>query len=90
MLESNMGRGYFDHSHLPWAPAVYSDAMKDGNTAGWGWCSFTGHYDYGSYGASDRRKCIDALEGDAALRAAKSVGHLWRKHRVPFYIDSTT
>ena len=23
---------------------------------------------------SDRRKCIDALEGDAALRAAKSVG----------------
>ena len=90
ILEANMGRGYFDHSHLPWAPAVYSDAMKDGNTAGWGWCSFTGHYDFGSYGASDRRKCIDALEGDAVLRAGKSIGHLWRKHRVPFYIDSSS
>ena len=45
---------------------------------------------FGSYGASDRRKCIDALEGDAVLRAAKSIGHLWRKHRVPFYIDSSS
>ena len=90
ILESNMGRGYFDHSHMPWAPAVYSDAMKDGRVAGWGWCSFSGHYDFGLYGASDRRQCIDALEGDAVLRAAKTIGHLWRKKRVPFYIDSSS
>jgi hypothetical protein len=88
ILEANMGRGYFDHSHMEWAPAVYSDAIKDGSVAGWGWCSFSGHYDHGQYGSADRRKFIDALEGDAVLRAAKALGHLWRSKRVPFYIDS--
>ena len=90
MLRANLGRGYFDHEHLPWAPAVYSDSMKDSHTAGWGWCSFTGDYDFGVYGSSDRRKCIDALEGDAVLRAARTIGHLWSKSRVPFYIDSSS
>ena len=64
--------------------------MKDGRVAGWGWCSFSGHYDFGLYGAADRRQCIDALEGDAVLRAAKTIGHLWSKKRVPFYIDSSS
>lgn len=90
MLRANMGRGYFDHTHLPWAPAVYTDAMKDAQSAGWGWCSFSGHYDYGPYGSADRRRCIDALEGDAVLRAARSLGHLWIGKRVPFYIDSSS
>ena len=81
ILESNLGRGYLDHSHMPWAPAVYTDAMKDSSIAGWGWCSFTGHFDLGLYGAYDRRRFIDALEGDAVLRAARTVGHLWKGKR---------
>ena len=85
-----MGRGYFDHTHMPWAPPVYTDSMKDDRVAGWGWCSFTGHYDFGVYGSADRKKCIDALEGDAVLRAATALGHLWKTHRVPFYIDSSS
>ena len=88
MLEANMGRGYFDHEHMPWAPAVYTDAMKDGARAGWGWCDETGAHGAGVYGAADRRRFIDALEGDAVLRAAKALGHRWRGKRVPFYIDS--
>ena len=90
MLKANMGRGYFDHTHMPWAPPVYTDSMKDDRVAGWGWCSFTGHYDFGVYGSADRKKCIDALEGDAVLRAATALGHLWKTHRVPFYIDSSS
>ena len=88
ILESNLGRGYFDYSHMPWAPAVYTDAMKDSSVAGWGWCSFSGHYDYGLYGSSQRRRFIDALEGDVVLRAAKALGSSWKGHRVPLYIDS--
>ena len=88
ILESNMGRGYFDHAHMPWAPGVYTDAMKDGARAGWGWCAESGEHDHGVYGAADRRRFIDALEGDAVLRAARSIGHLWAGKRVPFYIDS--
>ena len=42
------------------------------------------------YGSADRKKCIDALEGDAVLRAATALGHLWETHRVPFYIDSSS
>jgi len=88
MLGKNMGRGYFDYSHMPWASGVYTDAMKDGGRAGWGWCATSGEYDSGVYGAADRRKFIDALEGDAVLRAAQSLGHTWAGKRVPFYIDS--
>ena len=73
---------------MPWAPGVFTDAMKDGGRAGWGWCATTGEHDSGVYGASDRRKFIDALEGDAVLKAAQSLGHMWAGKRVPFYIDS--
>jgi len=62
--------------------------MKNDDVAGWGWCSLSGDYDYGRYNASDRRKCIDALEADAVLRAAKTLGPTWISKRVPFYIDS--
>lgn len=88
ILECNMGRGYFSYDHMPWAPAVYTDAMKDGKRAGWGWCSLSGEFDYGVYGTSQSRNFIDALEGDAVLRAATVLGHTWRGKRVPFYIDS--
>ena len=37
ILESNHGRGYFDTSHLPWAPALYTDAMQEQKKAAWGW-----------------------------------------------------
>ena len=88
ILGKNMGRGYFDYSHMPWAPGVFTDAMKDGGRAGWGWCATTGEHDSGVYGAADRRRFIDALEGDAVLRAAQPLGHTWAGKRVPFYIDS--
>ena len=38
--------------------------------------------------AADRRRFIDALEGDTVLRAARDVGHLWKGKRVPIYIGS--
>ena len=47
ILQSNHGRGYFDISHLPWADPVWSDAMKDGTRAGWGWCTLSGQWDGG-------------------------------------------
>ena len=54
-----------------------------------GWCSFTGHFDFGLYGAADRRRFIDALQGDSVLRAVRAMGHLWKGKRVPIYIDRT-
>lgn len=88
ILESNLGRGYFSYEHMPWAPAVYTDAMKDGKRAGWGWCSLCGAFDNGVYGSSAGRAIIDALEGDAVLRAANTLGPKWKGKRVTFYIDS--
>lgn len=88
-LECNRGRGYFCYDHLPWAPALYTDAMKDSKLAGWGWVSADGRYSYGVYGSSQKKKPIDALEGDAVLRAAKSCGESWKGTRVPLYIDNT-
>jgi hypothetical protein len=89
ILTSNHGRGYFDWEHLPWAEAVYSDAMKDSSTAGWGWCTQSGKHDSGVYGRSMRRKPIDELEADAVYRAAEALGDMWRGKRVPLYIDNS-
>ena len=89
VLEANVGRGYFDVSHLPWAPALYTDAMKDHRRAGWGWCDETGAADSGVYGSSMRHKHIDELEGDAVRRAVRARGHTWRGKRVPVYIDNS-
>ena len=88
ILQSNHGRGYFDISHLPWAPALYTDAMQDVKMAAWGWCSENGVWDAGIYGSKVRRKPIDELEGDVVRRAAKSIGDSWRGCRVPIYIDN--
>ena len=56
LLKANEGRGYFDTSHLPWAPPLYTDAMKGKGRAGWGWCDEHGAHDYGIYGSSGRHK----------------------------------
>ena len=88
ILNSNHGRGYFDTSHLPWAPALYTDAMQEPRKAAWGWCSECGAWDAGMYGSKTRRKPIDELEGDVVRRAAKSIGHQWRGCRVPIQIDN--
>ena len=89
ILEANAGRGYFDISHLPWAPGVFTDAMKDDGRAGWGWCDETGAFDYGVYGSSMRHKHIDELEGDAVRRAVAARAHTWQGCRVPVFIDNS-
>ena len=73
---------------MPWAPAVYTDAMQEPRQAAWGWCSLDGTWDAGIYGSKVRRKPIDELEGDAVRRAAQTIGHRWRGCRVPIYIDN--
>ena len=88
ILQSNHGRGYFDTSHLPWAQALYTDAMQEPRKAAWGWCSESGVWDAGIYGSKTRRKPIDELEGDVVRRAAKTIGHQWQGCRVPIYIDN--
>ena len=89
VLVANVGRGYFDTSHLPWAPGVFTDAMKDHNRAGWGWCTEDGRHDMGVYGSAQRHKHIDELEGDAVRRVARALGHDWAGKRVPIYIDNS-
>ena len=88
-LEYNQGRGYFCHEHMPWACPVYTDAMKDSETAGWGWVSADGRFSDGIYGTSQKRKLIDVLEGDAVLRAARVCGKSWAGKRVPLHIDNS-
>lgn len=89
-LECNAGRGYFCYEHLPWADALYTDAMKNAETAAWGWASADGRYDYGVYGSAQKRQPIDALEGDAVLRASTVLGESWAGKRVPLFIDNTS
>ena len=88
-LEYNSGRGYFSTSHLPWAPEVWTDAMKDAHYAAWGWVSADGMYDYGKFGSSSSHKPIDFLEGDAVLRAVMALGHTWKGKRVLLHIDNS-
>ena len=88
-LEFNSGRGYFDYDHLPWAPEVWTDAMKDAHYAAWGWVSADGQFNFGKFGSSSSHKPIDFLEGDAVLRAARSLGGGWRGKRVLIHIDNS-
>ena len=90
ILKSNHGQGYFDTSHLPWHPPVWTDAMKNENAAGWGWCCADGEYDYGSYRRKEVRKFIDELEGDAVERAMNAIGEKASNMRVPIYIDNSS
>ena len=85
----NHGQGYFDTTHLPWFPAIWTDAMKDFRVAGWGWCCENGCFDFGEYGRKDSRRMIDDLEGDAVLRAIRSMGPALENHRVIIYIDNS-
>ena len=89
VLTTNHGKGYFDHSHLPWAPDVYTDAMKDARVAGWGWASTDGSYDFGIFGRADRRRPIDELEGFAVLKCAQAIGSTWSGKRVRVWIDNS-
>ena len=89
VLESNLGRGYFSHTHFEWAPAVYTDASKESRFAGGGFLSADGFYDFWEYGSADRHKHIHTLEGDAVLRAARALAPRWRSKRVPFFIDNS-
>ena len=89
VLESNLGRGYFSHTHFEWAPAVYTDASKESRFAGGGFISADGFYDFWEYGSADRHKHIHTLEGDAVLRAARALAPLWSSKRVPFFIDNS-
>ena len=91
ILQSNHGQGYFDTSHLPWHPAIWTDAMKNDSGAAWGWCCADGEYDYGRYQRrKDVRKFIDELEGNAVERALKAIGEKARDKRVPIYIDNSS
>ena len=63
--------------------------MQTQRQAAWGWCCANGEYDYGVYDRSDRKKVIDALEGDAVFRAIDSIGAKMANHRVPVYIDNS-
>ena len=90
ILKSNHGQGYFDTSHLPWHPAVWTDAMKDDSGAAWGWCCADGEYDYGVYRRAQAGKPIDELEGDAVERAMSAIGDKARDKRVPIYIDNSS
>jgi len=89
ILRSNHGRGYFDYTHLPWADAVYTDAMKDNSSAGWGWCTACGEHDSGIFSRADKRKPIDELEAVAVYRAAVTLGPKWQGRRVPLFIDNS-
>ena len=89
ILSHNHGQGYFDISHLPWAPAVWTDSMKDAERAGWGWCCENGEYDWGIYNSGKRKKWIDELEGDAVERALTSLAANFPGTRVPLYIDNS-
>ena len=89
ILRSNHGQGYFDTSHLPWADPIWTDAMKDPSSAGWGWCCGDGQYDRGWYHGNKQRRWIDELEGDAVERAMTALGHKCANKRVPIYIDNS-
>ena len=88
MLESNGGKGYFDRSHLPWAPPICSDAMKSRERAGGGFVSACGAVHWQPYGRGASRDPIDAMEGDWVEVALDRLGPTWRGKRVPFGVDN--
>ena len=88
LLELNQGRGYFSYDQFGLAPPVYTDASKSARYVGGGYFSFCGRFSWWRYGSSAARKPIDTLEGDTVVKAARDLGHLWRKKVVPFFIDN--
>ena len=88
LLEANGGRGWFDRSHLPWAPPIYSDACKSNTRAGGGFVSADGTCHWQPYGRAASRRVIDELEGDWVELACERMCHKWKGMRVPFGIDN--
>jgi len=83
-----MGRGYFSFDQFSWAPVCLSDACKRARFAGGGWVSGCGRFSFFTYGAADRRKPIDFLEGDSWLAAVEALCHTWHRKLVPFGLDN--
>ena len=88
LLEHNQGRGYFSYDQFGRAPPVYTDASKSSRYVGGGYFSFCGRFSWWRYGSSAARKPIDTLEGDTVVKAARDLGHLWKRKVVPFFIDN--
>ena len=88
LLSANLGRGYFSYDLFTWAYPCFSDACKSARFAGGGWISGCGRFNFFTYGASDRRKPIDFLEGDTFLAAVEQLCHTWHRKLVPFGIDN--
>ena len=88
LLETNHGSGYFDTTHLPLAPPVYTDAATDRHRSGGGYFTADGYYNSWLYGSSMRRRPIVELEADAVHRAACELAPLWEGRRVPVFIDN--
>ena len=88
LLGLNHGKGYFSYDHFTRAPPVFTDASKSSRYVGGGYLSFCGSFSWWKYGASASRKPIDTLEGDTVVRAARDLGHFWKKRLVPFHIDN--
>ena len=88
LLGLSGGRGYFSYDLFGAAPPVFTDASKSSRYVGGGYLSFCGRFSWWRYGASASRKPIDTLEGDTVVKAARDLGHLWKKKRVSFFIDN--
>ena len=88
LLGFNHGRGYFSYDQFKPSLPVYTDASKSSRYVGGGYLSFCGRFSWWRFGASAARKPIDALEGDAVVKAARDLGHLWKRKTVPFFIDN--
>ena len=88
LLGLNRGEGYFSYDQFTRAPPVFTDASKSSRYVGGGYLSFCGAFSWWKYGASASRKPIDTLEGDVVVRAARDLGHTWKKRLVPFHIDN--
>ena len=88
LLSLNHGRGFFSYDQFGSAPPVYTDASKSSRYVGGGYLSSCGRYSFWRYGSSASRKPIDTLEGDTVVRAARDLGHLWKKKVVTFFIDN--
>lgn len=88
LLSLNEGKGYFSYDQFDRAPLIATDASKSSRYVGGGYLSFCGRFSWWRYGASASRQPIDTLEGDTVVRAARDLGHLWKKKVVPFAIDN--
>ena len=88
LLDLNQGRGYFSHDQFGRASPVFTDASKSSRYVGGGYLSFCGRFSWWKFGTSASRKPIDTLEGDTVVKAARDLGHLWKKKLVPFHIDN--